>query len=260
MFGNWFKHATDDSPFAYAEVSDIGGRKTNQDYCLHEHHDDWILLITADGLGGHGAGELASSLFSEAMRQRVLEHAIELLGDASQLKELAEQARQDMAEALRQRGEDIDPHTTCTVVWINLLTRAMATLHVGDSRIYRFNTDEIIWRTRDHSVVQMLVDNGDITEEEMGTHPDQSMLTRSINQSEPIKVTFKQHPAALTAGEAILLCSDGFWEFITNEEICELVTVKDLPYGLKERVSWAKQRAGKNGDNVTAQVLIIRTS
>jgi serine/threonine protein phosphatase PrpC len=98
--------------------------------------------------------------------------------------------------------------------------------HVGDSRLYHFNRKKLLSRTKDHSIVQLLVDLERISEEEMATHPDQGRLLKGLGGDEPIKPDFGQ--ATLHAGDSLLLCSDGFWEQISPQKNAEKVIINRL--------------------------------
>jgi PPM family protein phosphatase len=256
MFGLGRSHKSD-NPLKFAQVSDIGGRDNNQDYCAHLFTEQGALLLVADGLGGHKGGELASRLFCELMMSTVQQHLNDLCREPEQtLKLLAEQTAAQMSDSLQKDHPGVDAHTTCAVAWVSLPDYLLTTLHVGDSRIYRFNKSKISWRSRDHSVVQMLVDTGEITEDEMGTHPEQGSLTRSIAVGKKIKPSVKTHTESLQENEALLLCSDGFWEMLTNKEIMSLTKSSNLEKALQKWVTKAIKRAGKDSDNVTAQVFV----
>jgi len=235
----------------------MGGRENNQDYCCHLFTDAGSLLVVADGLGGHDAGELASRLFCESLIRFAQTQLNELNhSPALTLKTLAEKSAENMSTELLKLHPDIDAHTTCAVAWISVPDYQLTTLYIGDSRIYRFNKNKLVWRSRDHSVVQMLVDAGELEEAEMGKHPEQGSLTRSIATAKDIKPSIKQHSEPLQKNEVLLLCSDGFWEMLSNNEILSLAKASDLENALQKQVNKAVKRAGKNSDNVTAQVFI----
>lgn len=243
----------------FAEMSDIGGRENNQDYCAHLFTEQGSLLVVADGLGGHEGGELASKLFCESLIVLAKNKLTELAQNPQQtLTALAEQSASNMSKILTHDHPGVDAHTTCVIAWISLPEYQLTTLHIGDSRIYRLHKHNIEWRSRDHSVVQMLVDAGDVSEDEMGTHPEQGCLTRSIGVDKEVKPSVKQHDNALQKGEALLLCSDGLWEMLTAKEIASLSDSSNLQKTLNKWIKKAIKRAGKDSDNVTAQLFTPR--
>ncbi|MCP4699896.1 MAG: serine/threonine-protein phosphatase, partial [Gammaproteobacteria bacterium] len=122
--------------------------------------------------------------------------------------------------------------------------------HLGDSRLYHFREDNLQIRTKDHSIVQMLVDMGRIREEDMATHRDQGRLLKGLGGDEPPELEF--HHSLALAGDAFILCSDGLWERLSAKEMQQHLQ----PFGLKKKaknlVELAARRGGKYGDNVAA--------
>lgn len=241
----------------FAELSYVGNRNSNQDYAVHLFSPQGKLFIVADGLGGHKGGELASQFFCEAF----LIHAREKLNKLKKNPEealisITELASNDMSEKLIHEHPGINAHTTCAICWLSNDNK-LSTLHIGDSRIYWFNALELHWRSRDHSVVQMLVDTGVVAEKNMGTHPDQGALTRSIGVGKKTKPSFKSHQSKMKKGDALLLCSDGFWEMITRNEILSLAKTKKPEQTMTTWIKTAIDRAQPRSDNVTAQLYIL---
>lgn len=241
----------------YAEISEIGDRKKNQDYCKCLFTDAGSLFVLADGLGGHDGGELASKLFCSSVIM-IAQTRLKQLNSLPEitLNEIAVKSAESMSIELQKTHPDIDAHTTCAIAWVSLPDHQLTTLHIGDSRIYRFNKDKLRWRSRDHSVVQMLVDIGEISEADMGKHPDQTSLTRSIAVGKSIKPSIKKHSTPLQKNEVLLLCSDGFWEMLTINEVLSLAKASNLENALQKWVNKAVKRATKKSDNVTAQIFI----
>lgn len=242
----------------FFENSHIGHRKINQDFTAHLRTKKGILLVLADGLGGHKGGELASRLFCESLIELATKDINNLYKQPEDtLTQLAIHSSEMMSAEIKQNHPELDAHTTCVICWVSLPENKLTTLHIGDSRAYRFTHNNISWRSRDHSVVQMLVDNGQLNEENMGTHPEQGALTRSIGVGKTIKPSVKTHKTALQKGEALLLCSDGLWEMISKKEICSIAKQRKPQKRLDKLISTAVKRAEPKSDNVTAQVLIF---
>ena len=238
----------------FSEKTHIGGRENNQDYCAHLLTEAGDLLVVADGLGGHEGGELASKHFCESLISLASDNLESLTKSPEEtLATLIENSVELMRSTIQQQHADVDAHTTCVIAWIDKANGHLTTAHIGDSRIYIFDKKTIHWRSRDHSVVQMLVDLGELSEEEMGHHPEQGQLTRSIGMDGEIKPTIKSH-LPFTNNQTVLLCSDGFWEQISNHEIMALAKARSLDKKLGELIETAVKRGGKQGDNVTAQV------
>lgn len=224
----------------------IGGREEQQDSVGVFHSADGAacLLVVADGMGGHRGGSLASQTVLDVAEQNwaSCDGAPE---DPKQfLEELCQQAH--IQVNLRGQEQGLEPHSTV----VALLARGTEAfwVHVGDSRLYHFRDTEFLGRTRDHSMVQVLVEAGEVSEEEMATHPDQNKLLRSIGGEDPPKTTHES--SALEPQDRFLLCSDGFWEQISTEEMAAGLRAKNLDASLASLVETAAQRGGAKGDNV----------
>ncbi|MFI3155896.1 MAG: protein phosphatase 2C domain-containing protein [Methylococcaceae bacterium] len=235
----------------FYQLTSAGDREINQDFMAHIVNDDYALFVVADGLGGHHAGEKASRFFcrgllkgADAYSKQMAENPVDILSAwiAAAVNEMK------ILFAFDQTANDA--HTTCAILYLD--ERQALTAHCGDSRIYRMNQQQILWRTQDHSVPQQLLNEGKITEQEMAQHPGQNQLTRSINISKAHEVEIRQYPA-MKKGETFILCSDGFWEYVKPVELLHLA---EPACGKDELVKLARLavfRAHGKSDNVTAQ-------
>lgn len=206
-----------------------------------------VLAVVADGAGGHGGGADASAAaVAEAGRcwaeysrtECAREFLVQWLGRAHEAVKGSLQRRtagaRTAAVALLARGDCAE--------WV----------HAGDCRLYHFRAGKLLKRTRDDSVVQVLFENGEITEEEMGLHPDQNRLLQAIGGDTPPKP--RQGAARLKGGDMFLLCTDGFWEHLRLPELEQLAAV---PQSLRcsmldQAVALALERAGDTADNASA--------
>lgn len=241
----------------FAELSYVGHRDNNQDYVTHLFSPQGKLFIVADGLGGHQGGELASRYFCEAFLMFAKDRLSKLKKQPEDtLIDLAEQAAAAMSDKLIKDYPGIQAHTTCAVCWLSS-DNTLTTLHIGDTRIYWFNPNRLIWHSRDHSVIQMKVDLGEITEQQMGTHPQQGALTRSIGVGKKINPSCKTQKTKMKKGDALLLCTDGFWERVRQNEILSLAKSKAPEKDLTIWIKTAIDRAKPRSDNVSAQLFIL---
>jgi PPM family protein phosphatase len=117
------------------------------------------------------------------------------------------------------------------------------------------NPSEIIWRTKDHSLPQEMLDQGMITEDQMGLHPEQNQLTRSINIRKKHRVEVKRL-SPMAPQESFVLCSDGFWEFVSRDELLQLADSGSSQALLESIAHAVTARATKHADNLT--VLLLR--
>jgi PPM family protein phosphatase len=236
-----------------ARVSLTGDRENNEDYADFVNGHGGSVLVVADGLGGREFGEWASEAFTRGV---LSQQALLLAGDYSSrdaAKPVFEAAFVQGALRLRERvhasGAQANPQTTAVVAVIR--ERGIGIAHIGDSRAYRLTRSGEAWRSRDHSLVELLLEQGEITEEQMGTHPDQGKLFKAIGMEKPVLPSVSVLPP-LADEEALLLCSDGFWERLTAAELASLVEAKDLEKCLTDLAQSAVERAGGSSDNVTA--------
>ena len=133
----------------------------------------------------------------------------------------------------------------------------MVTAHCGDSRIYRMNPEQTLWRTRDHSVTQGLLENGSLSEQQMGVHPEQNQITRSINVNKTFKPEINVYEA-VAQGETFVLCSDGFWEYTKPHEFQKLAQHTIEKRDLMKQARLSVLRAEGKSDNVTVQWVRVK--
>ena len=229
----------------------IGDRTSNQDASVFLQGRSFLLCV-ADGLGGHESGEIAAQALCENVNT-----SFSALIDSSDLDEATfrktvELVLEKTQKQLSNPDNPVNSHTTMALSWVD--DCKVLTAHVGDSRVLKISQQEgVIWRTRDHSVLQMLVDIGEVAEEDMGTHPEQGRLIKSIGPLKPAIATFKKLPA-LKNREKLVVCSDGFWEYMSQDNYKELAANTELSY-LKELIERIHQKASPSSDNITVQLL-----
>lgn len=234
------------------QMTSVGDREVNQDCMVHRICADYAIFVVADGLGGHQAGEKASHFFCRgliALAAR-FQPQIKDLGPEKIMSDWIDAAVIRMKELFADDPAMLDAHTTCAILYLD--DRQAITAHCGDSRIYRLNPEQVLWRTKDHSVTQQLFDEGLLSEWEMGVHPEQNQLTRSINALIPPFVDIQVFPA-MSSGETFILCSDGFWESIKEQELLRLSQADSGRAELKKMAQMAILRAQGKSDNCTVQ-------
>lgn len=209
------------------------------------------LLIVADGMGGHRAGEDASSVAVRVAGHQIAQQSYlpSLLSDERDarqpaLTEILTQAVQAANEAV---ARDVPGGGTTLICALILGTQAYVA-HVGDSRAYVLSADGLEQMTRDHSIVDRLVQAGDLTPEEALEHPQRNVLYRAVGQSGTLEVD--THVRKVPAGAYLLICSDGLWNSLTGEEIVSLVRDASSPQRACETLVHAANDAGGR-DNIT---------
>ncbi len=235
----------------FYQLTHAGDREINQDFMAHLINDTYALFVVADGLGGHHAGEKASHFFCEGLLKLAETYGKQVaLNPVDTFSAWVSEAVNEMKRlfGLDQSGQEA--HTTCAILYLD--EQRVVTAHCGDTRIYRMNADRILWRTMDHSITQQLLNEGKITEQQMGQHPEQNQLTRSINILKAVDMEINIYPAMQT-GETFLLCSDGFWEYVKPSELMQLAGIANGKTEIGKLARLAIIRARGGSDNVTVQ-------
>lgn len=192
-------------------ISRGGGRDINQDAAEHSIAGEQACWVLADGLGGHGGGEEASRLATESVMQAFRAHAE---CSPSALRTYIEFARGAVVK--RQEESTIFNGMRTTLVVLVSDMRQALWAHVGDTRLYLFRDGQLARQTRDHSVPQAMVDAKQLDARKIRQHEDRNRLLRSIGGKEDVRATIEENPHLLRPGDAFLLCTDGFWEYVTE--------------------------------------------
>jgi PPM family protein phosphatase len=201
-----------------AILSRQGGREYNEDACGHWHSDDHLCCVVADGAGGHGGGDIAARL---AVRHIIEQFAAAPLSTPEEVHALLVGTNANVilhradGEAQRQM------HSTVVSLFIDLDSGQALWGHAGDSRLYVFREGQVLAHTRDHSLVQSLVEAGLLRPEEMRSHPRRSELHSALGtEAEDLRITTVPRPWPLVAGDVFLLCTDGLWEYVEDAQMC----------------------------------------
>lgn len=234
---------------SYNLMSDTGDRGNNEDCVGMYQVGDEYCFVLADGLGGHGKGEVASQI---AVEQAVSTFARMGAASAPCVMESLQNGQREIQEIQKEDRTARDMKTTCVLLQIG--EEMVRWAHIGDSRLYYFQNYRLVTRTLDHSVPQMLVAAGEIKEKQIRHHPDRNRLLRvmGIDWDEP-KFQLGE-PLKRESGQAFLLCSDGFWELIDEKRMAscfkKAVSPKDWLKQMEEIIR--KQGRGQDMDNYSA--------
>jgi len=233
------------------QLTSQGNREINQDCMAYRVDPDFALFVVADGLGGHHAGEKASRFFCHGLIKNAEAFARLMENKPGVTMALwIDAAVEEMRNLFAGDPAALEAHTTCAILYLD--KNQVLTAHCGDSRVYRLNPREVLWRTRDHSIPQALLEEGKITESEMGGHPEQNCLRRSINVAAGHQSEIAVYPAA-EAGETFILCSDGFWENVKAQEFLQLAQPESGINELGKAAKLSLLRANGKSDNITVQ-------
>ena len=243
-----------------ASLSEVGDRAENQDALACVQKDHLTCLIVSDGAGGHAGGELASRLVVDAVVDSFLR---ELTFSPRALQSYLQQASEHVAAGRRADGM-ADMSATVAVVLIDHDNHSALCGHLGDTRIYLFRAGRLQHVTKDHSMVQQFVDAGYLTADEMRTHPKRSVLFAAIGPTHEQLPIVSADPLALAPGDALLICTDGLWEWLSDDTIAACLAQSQTPdgwlAGLCEKAAASSQSTSRPRDNYSAQAVWFLSS
>lgn len=230
--------------------TDIGiVRQINQDSMFVSKNSAFPLFIVADGMGGHKAGEIASemavSIITTSLSSRLMDDDVIVNIE----KEILDSIKKANRELLNHSQVIEDCNGMGTTITLGYIKDAKLYVgHVGDSRAYIIRNEELKQITDDHSLVNELLKNGDISIEEAMKHPQKNVITRAVGTNEDICIDINSFE--LKENDIILFCSDGLTNMIEEHELKDLfIGIKDVQEACDSAVSLAKDKGGR--DNIT---------
>lgn len=223
-----------DRPFA---ASEKGGRKNNEDFIYplpEQKGTDQKLYLVCDGVGGAQKGEVASSLACESLQT----YFDTMLGDENPTEEFINNAirytEAQFDEYIKDHPEAMGMGTTMTLLYLG--TNGVTIAHLGDSRIYQFRDGNILRRTADHSLVQMLVQTGKLTEGQARHHPKRNVITRAIQGTNFPTNADVEIIGDLQPGDRFLMCTDGLTECFDDKELSKLFSSENSIESVKNEL------------------------
>ncbi len=234
--------------------SDIGlVRKSNEDACrcgTFSDHAGWA--VVCDGMGGVNGGNVASSVAVQNISQAILSGYREGM-DGAQIREMIASAISGANGTVHSlAGADASLAGMGTTVVVVILASGTAHVaHAGDSRAYLISHEAIRQLTTDHSMVQEMVEKGDLTAQEAKTHPQKNIITRALGVEPSIRVDFSEIPVG--EGDRLLICTDGLTNYLDEDQIFRFSQELGAQELTEKLVALAKSAGG--GDNITVVVL-----
>lgn len=226
-------------------------RPLNEDayYVSEPNSSGMVLAIVADGMGGHNAGEIASGKAVGIVQKDVVAQSDKSAKEI--LVKAVDDANREIYEMSRNKKSLSGMGTTMTACVVE--NNNVTAVQVGDSRLYRIRKDSITQITKDHSLVEMLVENGEITKEEAKSHPQKNIITRAVGTDKTVESDVYEFKTK--KDDVILLCSDGLVNMVEDETILSIInTSKTLEEAANNLVLNAETAGGT--DNIT--VILIR--
>lgn len=236
--------------FSIFQESRKGGRKYNQDRMGYVFSRESLMIIVADGMGGHMHGEIAAQITVEFVGQKFQREGRPKLAEpVAFLNDALNGAHAAILQYAEEHGLLESPRTTVVVAIVQDGHTWWA--HAGDSRIYHIRAGQIVSQTRDHSRVQQLVLQGIVREEAVAAHPDRNKIFNCLGAHVPPQIDISA-PARLKAGDTLMLCSDGVWGPLPSRIIATAFMNDTVMRAVPLLMNQAERRAGADCDNLTA--------
>jgi protein phosphatase len=238
-------------------LTDVGCQRDNNEdaftYWEPEGEDQFLrkgrLAVIADGMGGYEGGQEASRLAVETVLEtyRTAPDSDPQAALIGSLRTAHERIRQYAETHPQLYGMG----TTCTAMALS--GKDLYFAHVGDSRLYLIREAQFNRLTKDHSYVGRLVESGVLSAQEAEGHPQRHILTAALGAGGDVVPDFPEQPVALQPGDSLLLCTDGLWSMLTEDELHQAIRVHAPAEACRELVQLARDRGGP--DNITLQIL-----
>lgn len=238
-------------------LSETGPTRTSNEDCILSFYPDRnheiFFAMVADGMGGHNAGEIASSIACATARNYVqINYAAN--DKADMLEQLIHTINSNIREAAAANEAYSGMGTTATCIFIQ--NRKMYFAHVGDSRLYTLENSKLKQVSKDQTLVQQMVDDGKITQEEAAVHKMKNVLTQALGTLDTVAPETGSDDRQLNVGDVFFLCSDGIYDVLKDEELESLLKV---PPALALECIKALCMLRKASDNFSALIVTVTT-
>lgn len=237
--------------------SDVGRiREVNQDSYYYSEDSKFPLYVVADGMGGHNAGEIASSMAIEAIKETFIQKKDALENNRIEIPLFINEVLVKANENVLNQAVRVEAYkgmgTTTTMLYLHENIAYIG--HLGDSRAYLLSDDRIIQLTQDHSLVAELVRKGSISEEEAANHPQKNIITRALGTQKEVKIDILTRD--VKKNDFILLCTDGLTNMVSEEKMKETILMSDSVQEACERlIDLANESGGL--DNTTVMIISL---
>jgi serine/threonine protein phosphatase PrpC len=235
--------------FTIYQESRIGGRANNEDRTTYCYSRDALLMVVADGMGGHHYGEIAAQIAVQTLADSFQREARPQLADPFRfLQKGMTNAHHAILDYTTRHALRDTPRTTCVacVIQDNIAYWA----HAGDSRLFLMRDGKVIAQTKDHSRIRLLVEEGMITEAQAAFHPDRNKIYSCLGSPTPPEIEFSRK-TPLDHGDILLLCSDGLWGEMSGDMMAVATKGANLLQVVPMILNQAEIKGGQHGDNLS---------
>lgn len=239
----------------YAKVSALGDRNDNQDRAAIIVADDAAMMLVFDGMGGHSDGARAAETGLQVVQDLFMAATLPIFDPQGFLYTALARAHDEVVSLGQDVAVDFRPRATCAICLIQEGGSFWA--HIGDSRIYQVRNGSVLSRSRDHSHVEVLIQEGAITEEEAQTHPMRNFVECCLGGDAPVPDMSITGKKELQPGDVLLACSDGLWSGLRDDDMAQIGLVGDnnLAENLKQLSAQALTANAPHSDNTTGTAL-----
>ena len=239
----------------YAKVSALGDRQDNQDRAAVVASEDAALLLVFDGMGGHSDGAKAAETGLKVVQDLFMKATQPIFDPQGFLYMALAKAHDEVVRIGVDVAVDFRPRATCAICLVQEGGAFWA--HIGDSRIYQVREGEVLTRSRDHSHVEVLIQEGAISEEEAQDHPMRNFVECCIGGDAPVPDMSITNRKKLEPGDVLLACSDGLWSGLSDGDMADIGKPGDnnLVENLKQLSMKALNVNSPYSDNTTGTAL-----
>ncbi len=235
--------------FTIYQESRVGGRANNEDRTTYCYSRDALLMVVADGMGGHHYGEIAAQIAVQTLADTFQREAKPLLADPFRfLQKSMTNAHHAILDYTTRHHLRDTPRTTCVACIVQDNVAYWA--HAGDSRLYLIRDGRVITQTKDHSRIRLLIEEGMISEAQAAFHPDRNKIYSCLGSPTPPEIEFSRK-TPLNHGDILLLCSDGLWGEMSGDMMAVALKGSNLLQAVPMILNQAETKGGPHRDNLS---------
>jgi len=241
--------------YVIARTTRLGNRAINQDRVTALERDNTVLLVLGDGLGGKAGGEVAAQVMVDTIANAFKNTSLPIRNPREFFTRALHEAHFAVIAAGKMLDPPLNPGTTAVLCLVQNGSAWWA--HVGDSRLYLFRGSVPIYRTRDHSFVEKLVESGQLKNADRNSHPLRNYMTRCIGLSDSVPEVTVSNEVILQKGDVIMMCSDGLWEPVDEMQLGMKLQEGRLSDALDKLAEQAEETSYPSSDNISAVAIHI---